>query len=91
MNFTKLDTSLILALKQIQDPSKPDLIVFIHTESVLESEAIAYAESLGVSGIAPGKDVYTATLSPNAISQLSEQPWVKYLKLSGKLRLVSGD
>lgn len=89
MNFTKLDIALILALKQIKDPSKPCLVVFIHTEPILDSAAIALLESLHVSDITAERDVFTATLSPNAISRLSEQPWVQYLKLSEKLRFVS--
>ena len=91
MNFSKLDTGLILALKKIQDPSKPCLVIFIHTELVLDSAAITFLESLGVSDITVGRNVFTATLSQNAISQLSEQPWVQYLKLSQELRFVSGD
>ena len=91
MNFAKLDTALILALKQIKDPSIPCLVVFIHTESSLDSAATIFLESLDVSGITAGRDVFTATLSPNAISQLSEQPWVQYLKLSEKLRFFSGN
>lgn len=91
MNFSKLDNALILALKRVNEPSKPCFVVFIHTESVLDSAAIALLESLGVSGITAGKDVYTATLSPNAISQLSEQPWIHYLKLSRELGFVGED
>jgi hypothetical protein len=91
MNFSKLDTTLILALKKHQDQSKPCLVVFIHTESPIDSKATAMLESLGVSGIAVGRDVFTATISPNAVSQLSQQPWVKYLKLSRELRLIGGD
>ncbi|NJL78855.1 MAG: hypothetical protein HC836_06870 [Richelia sp. RM2_1_2] len=89
MNFTKLDTALILALKKIKDPSELCLVVFIHTQPVLDSGATAVLESFGINGIAPGKDVYTATLSLNAVSELSEQPWVQYLRLSQELRLVS--
>ena len=91
MNFSKLDIALILALKEIKDSSKPSLVVFIHTESDLDSGATAVLESFDVSGFAVGQDVLTATLSPNAISQLSEQPWVQYLKLSQRLLLVGGD
>jgi len=89
MNFTKLDTALILALKNIKDPSEYCLVVFIHTQPVLDSGATAMLTSFGVNGITAQRDVYTATLSPNAISQLSEQPWVQYLKLSQQLRFVS--
>ena len=91
MNFSKLDIALILALKKIQDQSRPCLVVFIHTELPIDSKAIALLESFGVSDITAKKNVFTATLSSNAVSQLSEQPWVKFLKLSQQLRLVSGD
>ncbi|MCJ8280038.1 MAG: hypothetical protein MJK14_09015 [Rivularia sp. ALOHA_DT_140] len=91
MNFSKLDTALILVLKKIQDQSRPCLVVFIHTESPLDSTAIAVLEGFGISGITATRDVFTATLSLNAVSQLSEQAWVKYLKLSQELRLVKGE
>ncbi|MGF1672602.1 MAG: hypothetical protein ACFCUV_02825 [Rivularia sp. (in: cyanobacteria)] len=89
MNFTKLDTALILALKKIKDPSELCLVVFIHTQAVLDSRATAVLESFGINGIESGKDVYTATLSLNAVSELSKQPWVQYLRLSQQLHLVS--
>ena len=91
MNFSKLDTALILALKNIQDQSRPCLVVFIHTESAIDSTATTVLEGYGISGITEQKDVFTATLSLNAVSQLSEQPWVKFLRLSQKLRFASGD
>lgn len=91
MNFSKLDIALILALKKIQDQSRPCLVVFIHTELPIDSEAIALLKDFGVSDITAERNVFTATISSDAVSQLSEQPWVKSLKLSQQLRLVSGD
>ncbi|MCX7594010.1 MAG: hypothetical protein N2235_09645 [Fischerella sp.] len=89
MNYQKLDTALAMALNQVQDPQERTLVVFIHTKPVFGgSGAAAILENLGVSGIAEGKDVFHATLSLNEISKLSEQPWVQYLKLSQKLRLM---
>ncbi|MBN3881328.1 MULTISPECIES: hypothetical protein [unclassified Nostoc] len=89
MNYQKLDAALATALNDVQNLEEPSLAVFIHTESVLDSAATAILESFGVSGVSSGKDIFTATLSPNAISQLSEEPWVKYLKRSQQLRLVN--
>ncbi|MEH2434647.1 MAG: hypothetical protein V7K25_10425 [Nostoc sp.] len=89
MNYQKLDAALATALNDVQDSEKPSLTVFIHTEPILNSAATAVLESLGVSGVSNGKDIFTATLSANAISQLSEQPWVKYLKRSQQLGLVN--
>ncbi|MEM1395326.1 MAG: hypothetical protein AAGG00_18950 [Cyanobacteria bacterium P01_H01_bin.150] len=80
-----------MALKKIQDQSRPCLVVFIHIELPIDSEAIALLEDFSVSGITAQRDVFTATLSSNAVSQLSEQLWVKSLKLSQQLRLSSGD
>jgi hypothetical protein len=89
MNYQKLDAALAMALNDVQNPQEPSLIVFIHTKSVLDSAATAVLESFGISGITSNKDIFTATLSPNAISQLSEQTWVKYIQLSQKLNLVN--
>ncbi|MEH2237745.1 hypothetical protein [Nostoc sp.] len=89
MNYQKLDAALATALNDVQDSEQASLALFIHTEPVLNSAAIAVLESLGISDVTSGKDIFTATLSPNAISQLSEQPWVKYLKRSQQLRLVN--
>jgi hypothetical protein len=89
MNYQKLDAALATAINDIQDSEENSLGVFIHTEPILNSAATAVLESLGVSDVTSGKDIFTATLSPNAISQLSEEPWVKYLKRSQQLRLLN--
>ncbi|PLZ99035.1 hypothetical protein CEN50_08835 [Fischerella thermalis CCMEE 5268] len=89
MNYKKLDAALAMALNQVQDPDERSLVVFIHTQPVADnSNAAAILENLGISGITENKDVFSATLSVNEIAKLSEQPWVQYLKLSQKLRLV---
>jgi hypothetical protein len=89
MNYQKLDAALAMALNDVQDPEEPSLIVFIHTKQAPDADAIALLENLGVNGVSSANDVFTATLSPNAISQLSEEPWVEYIKLSQKLRLLN--
>ncbi|MCC5651611.1 hypothetical protein LC609_17615 [Nostoc sp. XA013] len=89
MNYQKLDAALTTALNDVQSLEESNLGVFIHTEPILDSAATAVLERLGVSGVTSGKDIFTATLSPNAISQLSEQSWVKYLKRSQQLGLVN--
>ncbi|WGV24504.1 hypothetical protein [Halotia branconii] len=90
MNYQKLDAALAMALNNnAQTQQTQGLDVFINTESVLEPAATTVLENLGINDVNSGKDMFTAKLSPTAISQLSEQPWVKYLKLSQNLRLVS--
>jgi hypothetical protein len=89
MNYQKLDPALAMALNNVQAPEAQSLEVFIDTESILEPTATTVLESFGINDASSGKDTFTARLSPAAISQLSEQPWVKYLKLSQSLRLVN--
>lgn len=89
MNYQKLGAALGMALNDVQDPATPSLTVFIHTEPISDA-AIAVLQSFDVSGVTRDKDTFTATLSANAISQLSEEPWVKSLQLSQQLRLVNG-
>ena len=89
MNYQKLDAALATALNDVQNVDAPSLAVFIHTEPILSPAATAILESFGVSNVTSGKDVFTATLSLNAISQLSKQTWVKSLKRSQQLRLVN--
>ncbi|MBE9207400.1 hypothetical protein IQ244_12885 [Nostoc sp. LEGE 06077] len=89
MNYQKLGAALAGALNDVQDPATPSLTVFIHTEPISE-EAIAVLQSLDISDVTSDKDTFTATLSANAISQLSEQPWVTSLQLSQQLHLLNG-
>ncbi|BBD61267.1 hypothetical protein NIES2109_40950 [Nostoc sp. HK-01] len=88
MNYQKLGAALAMALNDVQDPATPSLTVFIHTEPISEA-AIAILQSFDVSDVTSDKDTFTATLSANAISQLSEQTWVKSLQLSQKLGLLN--
>ncbi|MBW4634660.1 MAG: hypothetical protein KME30_22950 [Iphinoe sp. HA4291-MV1] len=90
MNYQKLDTALAVALNDVDNPQEPSLNVFIHTTPDADSTGTtAVLENLGVPDVSPGKDIFTATLSPNAISQLSEQPGVQAIKLSQNLHLVN--
>jgi hypothetical protein len=89
MNYQKLDAALAIALNDVSDPEESSLVVFIHTQPAVDAEAVAVLSNLGVDTTTTGTDIFTATLSPNAISQLSEEPWVKSLNLSQQLRLVN--
>ncbi|MBW4628868.1 MAG: hypothetical protein KME49_25990 [Brasilonema octagenarum HA4186-MV1] len=90
MNYQKLDSALAVALNDVNNSQEHGLKVFIHTENQARStDTTTVLENLGVADVTPEKDVFTATLSPNAISQLSEQPWVQYIKLSQNLRLFN--
>ena len=87
MNYQKIDAALAVALQDIQDWEARILVVFIQTESELDNDAVAFLERLGVRGVTNKRQIFTATLSRREIEELSEQVWVKYLRLSQKLRL----
>ena len=87
MNYQKIDASLAMALNQVTEPTVPQLVVFIHTQQPLETPALNMLENIGVSDTTTKADVFTATLSPNCLSQLTDQNWVKSITLSQKLHL----
>lgn len=87
MNYQKFDTALSMALSQIDNPDENCLVIFIHTVSIIDPVAKKFLQSLGISNITDNKNIYTATVSLNTISELSEKSWVDYLKLSQRLRL----
>jgi hypothetical protein len=88
MNYQKLDAALAMALNDVQNQEEASLVVYIHTEPLPDAKAQAVLKRMGVSNVTSGSDVFTATLSPRDISELSEQTWVQYLKLSQKLSFV---
>lgn len=88
MNYQKVDAALATALAEVEDREARVLGVFIHTESDLSESAIAFLESLGISHPTQNQTVYTVTLSANAVAQLTDQPWVRYLRLSQRLKLA---
>jgi hypothetical protein len=85
MDYSKIDAALAAALANIQDPESPIIDVFIHATRSLNKDEIAFLERLGVS-VDPGKIIFTARLSAQAIEELSRQSWVRYIKLSQRLR-----
>lgn len=77
-DWRKLDAALAGALGSA---SKRPLSVFVH----FDPEG---AEELRALGIDPSPGIATATLSPEQIKALSEQAFVRQLRLSAPLRLL---
>ena len=88
MDYQKIDAALAAALDEVRDPEERAISVFIHTEHAPMDAEAAFLEDLGVGGVTGGRQVFTATLSPRAIGELSDQPWLRYMKLSRRLRIV---
>ena len=91
MDYRKVDTGLAGALDETGDEDATSLTVFIHTASVPDEEAIGILKGFGVSGATGDGQIFTATLSPRAVAQLSDQPWVKSITLSRSLRLKNSE
>jgi hypothetical protein len=84
MDYRKVDPGLASALEEVDDQESASLTVFIHTVQVPDREAIRVLKGFGV---ATGEgQIFTGKLSPRAVAQLSEQPWVQSIKLSRSLR-----
>ena len=88
MDYRKIDAALAAALDETQDPEERSLAVFIHTTHAPRHGEAALLEELGVSGVGGRRQIFTATLSPRAIGELSEQPWLRHLRLSQRLRFL---
>lgn len=97
MNYQKLDPSLSMAVNEVEEmksvnstqlSTQPRVVVFIHTQSPLDSSALDTLAAIGISDATEARDVYTATLDIDSLSQLSEYDWVKTIKLSQKLHFV---
>jgi len=88
MDYQKIDGALAAALNDVQDPEECALEVFIHVAHTPGPAEAAFLEGLRVKGVTGARQVFTATLSARAVAELSDQPWVRHLKLSRKLRLL---
>ncbi len=88
MDYRKIDAVLAAALDEMKNPEERALSVFIHTAQKVDLTATTFLREIGVRGATEGKKIFTATLSPRAVEELSKQPWVRYVKLSQKLRMV---
>jgi protein tyrosine phosphatase len=88
MNYQKLDAALAMAVNQVEDPQEANLVIFIHTQQPLDENASSFLQRLGINNITANTNVFTVTVSLNTISELSQQSWIQYLKLSQKLHLT---
>ena len=89
MDYQKMDTALVLALERAQDQDA--LTVFIQTEHPVEQGQADYLHELAVTGDVAGKRFLTATLTTDALKQLSDQSWVRSLTLSQPLKPLTSN
>jgi hypothetical protein len=83
VDYRKLDAALAAALNAAASEQSFD--VFIHVDGPLNDDAKAVLQRAGVKAAASGT-ILTASLSAQAISDLSSRPWVRQITLARPLR-----
>jgi hypothetical protein len=86
MNYQKLDASLSAAISENPSSDQPTLRVSVRMLEPPDLEQQKELESFGVYGVSSRGRVFSAQLSANAVSQLSEKPWIRLLSLAQELR-----
>lgn len=85
MNYNKVDAALAAALKS-EETDKNFIPVFVGVNKGLGQNEKEYLQKLGLIFNNDIPEIITATISQEAISELSDQSWVRYLKLSTRLK-----
>ena len=65
------------------------LAVYIYTAKSRDATATIFLNGIGVRVYSKNQDTFTATVSPHTVKELSQQPWVRYVKLYQKLHLLN--
>ncbi|MDJ0557464.1 MAG: hypothetical protein QNJ68_24050 [Microcoleaceae cyanobacterium MO_207.B10] len=86
MDYRKLDPALMNALSKVKESQKQALEVFVRTMEIPSEIEASFLQQLGVRGVNHHRCTFTARLSAQAVTELSNQPWVHNLKLARKFR-----
>ena len=87
VDYSKLDADLAAELDQAPaDANEPQFLVFVETTRPVGVDEATVLGRAGVAGDYVGQDLFSAALSYRAVDELSNQAWVRYLKLSRRLR-----
>ncbi len=89
MNYPKIDATLAAALDESKSAEEPLLAVFIYTAKSRDETATIFLNGIGVRVYSPNQEIFTATVSPQTVKKLSQQPWVRYVKSSQKLHMLN--
>ena len=91
MDYSKMDAALSAILSEPTVRSGDRLTVSIRTDGPLDPAQQAELRHLGVHGVESERSVFSATLSPQTIISLTEQPWIRRLSLARQLRPLVGE
>ncbi|MFP5318329.1 MAG: hypothetical protein ACLGI2_08540 [Acidimicrobiia bacterium] len=90
MDYRKIDAALAAALDDQGPPAArgrpvPRLAVFVHVDPAAATRRRADLARLGLPAGSVLGGIATASLSPDQVRELSEQPWVRQIRLSRPL------
>ncbi len=86
MDYRKVDAALASAMRRAQTPEK--LAVFVHLDPKATDAQRAALTKLGLPDGSRQGAIATASLSPDQVRTLSEQPFVRQIRLSMPLNLL---
>jgi hypothetical protein len=90
VNYGKVDSALAAALDTVGDRAVRQLPVFVHLRASPTPRERGVLSRLGVAAGPATRQIFTATLSAQQVEELSDQEWVRQLRLSQPLDLLGG-
>ena len=88
MNYRRIDATLAAAVDESKNAKEPLLAVYIYTAKSRDETATIFLNGLGVRVYSKNQDTFTATVSPQTVKELSQQPWVRHVKLSPRQHVL---
>lgn len=76
------------ALAEVVNAEARDLTVFIHTAGTPTQDQVTFLRQYGVDDASADRQIFTATLSARVVQELTQQPWIRYIRLASQLRPV---
>lgn len=85
LNYSRIDGALLRALEETPLTERL-LSVFVQTQQPPVGEQLRRLEDLGIAISTRPTRIFTATLSPDEVGALSQEDWIKSIKLSQRLK-----
>lgn len=89
MDYQKVDAALATAIDDLKAGSKVALAVSVRTAIPVDAAQQAELERLGVRGVIAGRTIFSASVTPQTLDELTQKPWVRRLSLAQQLRPLS--
>jgi hypothetical protein len=89
MDYGKIDAWLSAELGNESLTCERNLLVFVEITAPPDGEQKEELKRLGLADIASDRTIFSAQMSSQQVSELSDKPWVRLLSLSKKLNYQS--